>query len=67
VNPIFQSRVIGALAQVAARDTSRVFRPKTVKSYVLADGTNANPFTLQGLRLSGNRQLGMMLQEYSDS
>jgi hypothetical protein len=42
-------------------------RLRSAKSYVPADGNSAAHFLLRGLRLSRNRQLGLMLQESSDN
>jgi hypothetical protein len=40
---------------------------RSAESYVPADSTSAALSLLRGFRLSRNRQLGMMLQEYSDN
>jgi hypothetical protein len=40
---------------------------RSAESYVPADGTSAALSLLRGLRLSRNRQLSKMLQEYSDN
>jgi len=56
------------LARSRARCVTRVQtkRLRSADSYVPADGTSAAPSFLRELRLSRNRQLGMILAEYSE-
>jgi len=59
--------LIGADAQSRCVTRLQTERLRSAKSYVSADDTSAAASLLRGSRLSRNRQLKKMLQEYSDN